>query len=455
MPGLCNEIWVDSAGIACPDIAHMAGCVLGGGTAVNAGMYFVPPTRDWNNNWPTGWKANDVAAASSRLFKRIPGTDTPSQDGKRHIQETYGVVGAAVKKAGWKEIKNINAEPNEKNKTYGPSPFMFSNGERGGPLATYLVTAKERANFKLVMNTNVRRLQRTKGLVTGVEVYASSAEGKTGIYKLKAGGSVVLSAGAFGTPRILFRSGIGPKDQLTVVKNSAQDGATMIKEEDWIISPVGYNVIDHTNTDVVVSHPDIKAYDFYEAYDNPPAADKDAYLNQRAGILTTAAPGIPLVLYDSITVSDGSTRSIQWTARAEGSLGEEGNTLITISQYLGTGVTSRGRITIGANLDMSSSVLPYLKTAEDKEAVIQGIHNMITALQLPDTGITMLQPKAGVTATDYVNAYVQNRGSNHWLGSTRLGTDDGTKGDGTSGSVVDLNTKVYGTDNLVSSSSCT
>lgn len=51
VPGLCNQIWVDSAGIACTDTDQMAGCVLGGGTAVNAGLWwkvcalqFVGPT---------------------------------------------------------------------------------------------------------------------------------------------------------------------------------------------------------------------------------------------------------------------------------------------------------------------------------------------------------------------------------------------------------------------------
>lgn len=38
-----------------------------------------------------------------------------------------------------------------------------------------------------------------------------------------------------------------------------------------------------------------------------------------------------------------------------------------------------------------------------------------------------------------------NRRSNHWMGTAKLGTDDGRDG-GTS--VVDLDTKVYGTDNL-------
>lgn len=40
VPGLCNQIWVDSNGVACGDTDQMAGCVLGGGTAVNAGLWW-------------------------------------------------------------------------------------------------------------------------------------------------------------------------------------------------------------------------------------------------------------------------------------------------------------------------------------------------------------------------------------------------------------------------------
>lgn len=38
-----------------------------------------------------------------------------------------------------------------------------------------------------------------------------------------------------------------------------------------------------------------------------------------------------------------------------------------------------------------------------------------------------------------------NRRANHWIGTAKIGPDDGRNG-GTA--VVDLNTKVYGTDNL-------
>lgn len=39
-----------------------------------------------------------------------------------------------------------------------------------------------------------------------------------------------------------------------------------------------------------------------------------------------------------------------------------------------------------------------------------------------------------------------NRRANHWIGTNKMGTDDGRKNSGTA--VVDTNTKVYGTDNI-------
>lgn len=39
-----------------------------------------------------------------------------------------------------------------------------------------------------------------------------------------------------------------------------------------------------------------------------------------------------------------------------------------------------------------------------------------------------------------------NRRANHWIGTCKIGTDSGLVNNGTS--VVDLNTKVYGTDNI-------
>ncbi|KFY46354.1 hypothetical protein V494_00482 [Pseudogymnoascus sp. VKM F-4513 (FW-928)] len=447
VPGLCNQIWVDSAGIACNDIDQMAGCVLGGGTAVNAALWWKPNPIDWDYNFPSGWQADDMVAATERVFSRIPGTDTPSMDGLRYYQEGENVISAGLKQGGWKEV-TANDAPGEKDKTFSHTPFMFSNGERGGPMATYLVTANERDNFDMWENTSVRRVIRVGGHITGVEVEPYASGGYTGIVNVTdVTGRVVLSAGTFGSSKILMRSGIGPADSLAVVNASTIDGPTMISSDEWINLPVGQNLEDHTNTDLVVSHPDVVFYDFYEAYTDPIEADKDAYLNKRSGILAEAAPNIGPMFWDVIPGADGIDRQLQYTARVEGSLGEENGKTMTLSQYLGRGAVSRGRLNILKDLTMAVSQVPYLRDENDIAAVIKGIENLQEALS-GVANLTWLQPAPNVTATEFVNNMVVatgNRRANHWIGTAKIGEDDGRNG-GTS--VVDLNTKVYGTDNL-------
>jgi cellobiose dehydrogenase (acceptor) len=247
VPGLCNQIWVDSKGIACTDTDQMAGCVLGGGTAVNAGLWFKPYSLDWDYLFPTGWKARDIQAAITRVFSRIPGTDAPSTDGKRYYQQGFDVLAGGLGKGGWSKV-TANSSPDRKNRTYSNAPFMFSGGQRGGPLATYLTSAKKRSNFNLWLNTSVRRVIREGGHITGVEVEPFLAGGYKGIVNVTAtSGRVILSAGTFGSAKILMRSGIGPADQLQVVKDSTIDGPTMISNSSWIPLPVGYNLDDHLN----------------------------------------------------------------------------------------------------------------------------------------------------------------------------------------------------------------
>lgn len=270
-------------------------------------------------------------------------------------------------------------------------------------MATYLVTASKRANFGMWENTSVRRVIRVGGHITGVEVEPYASGGYTGIVNVTAvTGRVVLSAGTFGTTKILMRSGIGPEDSLAVVNASTIDGPTMITSKEWINLPVGNNLEDHTNTDVVVSHPDVVFYDFYEAYTDPIAADKDAYLNKRSGILAEAAPNIGPMFWDVIPGADGIARQLQWTARVEGSLGEENGKTMTLSQYLGRGAKSRGRLNILKDLTMAVSKVPYLQDKNDVAAVIKGIENLQKALG-GVKNLTWLQPAPNVTPTDYVN----------------------------------------------------
>ena len=118
-----------------------------------------------------------------------------------------------------------------------------------------------------------------------------------------------------------------------------------------------------------------------------------------------------------------------------------------MSQYLGRGSVSRGRMVITRRLATFVSVPPYLHNDIDKEAVIKGIESLQAVLaHVPN--LTWITPSPNQTVAEYVNALPTTpakRRANHWIGTAKMGLDDGRAG---GSSVVDTNTKVYGTDNL-------
>lgn len=232
-----------------------------------------PHHLDWDENFPAGWHASDVIDATNRAYQRIPGTEHPSMDGRLYLDQGYNMLADGLQSSGWNRVI-ANDAPDSKNRTYAHTNFMFNNGQRHGPLATYLATAAARKSlFTMWTNTAANRIVRNGSHATGVEVSCSAGTGYSGTVNLTPGtGRVIVSAGTFGSPKLLFRSkfsaiygatlerlviandarcagGIGPTDQLTVVQGSS-DGATMIKQSDWINLPVGYNLAEQMNVSI-------------------------------------------------------------------------------------------------------------------------------------------------------------------------------------------------------------
>ncbi|KAJ3043767.1 hypothetical protein HDV00_004173 [Rhizophlyctis rosea] len=499
IPGECNQIWHDAGGISCEDISTMEGCVLGGGTAINAGMYYKPVDQDFDQGWPTGWKSKDIKAATDRLFSVIPGTETTSSDGKLYktdvsysiwmlrnkmrtsadlFSQNYDLITPALAAAGWRQVHD-NEEPNAKNLTYAHPTYMFQNGIRFGPMDSYFVTAMKLPNFHYWLNTDVQYVTRNNDTITGVVVKAYRNGGYTGTVPVKSTGRVILSAGTFGSAKILFRSSIGPYDMLDALSNLPTEN--ILPEDQRIYLPVGYNIIDHTNTDLMINSSSIATYDFVGTWDNNPQnfqnytgeslagnqADQQTYLKSRSGVLATAAPAPNLVFWQRITGSDGISRAIHWTSRIEGTLGlwpQEHS--VCLSMYLGNGKQARGRITIDVgseNLLMSVTQTPYDNDA-DNEVIIKAAQQVIDIVSTIKTIEWVFPPKSSsaknvpaISASDFVlkplpganvPANAGNHNTNHWLGSAKMGTDDGRANGGYYGSVVDLNTQVYGTKNL-------
>ncbi len=74
-----------------------------------------------------------------------------------------------------------------------------------------------------------------------------------------------------------------------------------------------------------------------------------------------------------------------------------------MSQYLGRGSVSRGRMIITRRLTTFVSLPPYLHDDLDKEVVIKGIENLQAALKhVPN--VTWITPSPNQTVTEYVNS---------------------------------------------------
>jgi cellobiose dehydrogenase (acceptor) len=174
---------------------------------------------------------------------------------------------------------------------------------RGGPVVTYLQTAQKRSNFKLVVNATVTNIVRNGAQISGVRT-------AQGYYNVKSNGRVILSAGSFGSPKLLFQSGIGPVDQIQAVQQNAAAGALLPPQSQWINVPSGYNVSDNPSINLVFSHPTVDAYDNWNTvFSNPRPADAAQYLKNRSGVMASASPRVNF--WRAYAGSDKRTRYAQ------------------------------------------------------------------------------------------------------------------------------------------------
>ena len=85
------------------------------------------------------------------------------------------------------------------------------NGKRCSAAKAYLVPALERENLTVLTDTNVNKILVNDSRATGVSCIGEDGEEFT----LNATKEVLLSSGAFGSPQVLLRSGIGPEQEIT------------------------------------------------------------------------------------------------------------------------------------------------------------------------------------------------------------------------------------------------
>ncbi|EEB90497.1 hypothetical protein MPER_11289, partial [Moniliophthora perniciosa FA553] len=370
-------------------------------------LYWYPPDIDFATSagWPSSWANHH--AYTDKLKQRLPSTDHPSTDGKRYLEQTFDVVSSLLGKQGYQQI-TINDNPDYKDHVYGYSAYNFQDGKRTGPVATYLRTSKARKNFTLQLYTMVTGLVREGSKITGVRTNDTSL-GPDGVVPLTAKGRVILSAGSFGTPRILYQSGIGPTDMINIVKADPTFGPNLPPSNQWINLPVGSNVQDNPSINLVFTHPSIDAYDNWATIStNPRTKDAQQYVKNHSGVFAQASPR--LNFWRAYYGSDGKTRYVASRdcstrcSRRYYYFPYNASQIFTITSYLSTGVTSRGKIGIDAAIRPRALVNPWLTDPVDKEVLIKGVKDVVANIKdVP--GLTLITPDNTTTIEEYINSY--------------------------------------------------
>ncbi|KAH0341203.1 FAD/NAD(P)-binding domain-containing protein, partial [Aureobasidium melanogenum] len=427
--------YLSTAGVTneyCTDTADQAGCLLGGSSMINALMFVRPQERDFDDKWPTGWKWSDVSASAESFYERNPGTISPSKDGQHYDTGAYDVLSTFFTSHGWSSVNAIE-EPNKKTDVFSHPPWNIQDGLRAGPVLTYLPLAKSKKNFHIQLNSTVVRAVRESSFVTGVEV--ELVDGSRQIINVKTGGKVVLAGGALSTPRILINSGIGPADQIKTVQGGST-GVTLPEESEWIDLPVGKGLKDHPIVTLKFKTKSSLSSLDTTAFTKPNETDVESFA-QGNGVLVQG--GQRLNFWSSVKGSDGIERFVQGTCNSPS------DDTIKMKVYLTHGLTSTGEIGITADGKTEYITQPWLNTDEDKEALASFVDRLISFTKADNSTLTLdagLTASSDVTGADLIKTFVTG---SHYVGTAKMGEDDGRKG---GAAVVDLDTKVYGTDNL-------
>ena len=216
---------VDSAGgthkVEAESLEHRKGFqprgkTLGGSSSINAMLYVRGHKWDydhWSQLGNEGWSYEEVLpyfkkAEHNEMFdNNYHGQDGPLNVSK--IRHENKPVKDFVKSGS--EIFGFNEDFNGKEQEgIGFYQCTQKDGKRCSAAKAYLVPCLDRDNLTILTDTNVNKIVIENKKAVGVECIDKDGN----YFILKSNKEVILSSGAFGSPQIMLRSGIGPKDEI-------------------------------------------------------------------------------------------------------------------------------------------------------------------------------------------------------------------------------------------------
>ncbi len=220
------------------------GRLTGGSSSVNGMIYIRGHARDydeWKEQGNPGWGWSDVLPVFKHQERRELGA-TPLHGDKGELNvaplRSLNPVTKAFLRAAEETQHPANADFNGPAQDgFGPWEVTQKNGQRWSSARAFLHPAMSRKNLVVLNGAETLKLTFERRRATGVSIRHHGVR-----MALTARREIILSAGAYNTPKLLLLSGIGPADDLV--------RATIKPVHD--LPGVGKNLQDHPTAWIVV-----------------------------------------------------------------------------------------------------------------------------------------------------------------------------------------------------------
>jgi choline dehydrogenase-like flavoprotein len=218
---------------------------VGGSSATN-GAVALRPERDDVEQWPQGWRWDDMLPCFNLIERDIEFGDRPwhGNDGPMPItrwdEQSWTPLQAAFV-AGCEALGHSRCDDHNEPETtgVGPIPMNRIGAERVSAQLAYLEPIRHRENLSVRGDAHVHRVLIGNGRVVGVELVGG---------EVVRAEEVILAAGVIQDPLLLWRSGIGPAAKI--------DALGITVEVD--LPAVGGHLTDHVVVTFAAEvHPDV------------------------------------------------------------------------------------------------------------------------------------------------------------------------------------------------------
>lgn len=363
-------------------IYHPRGKVLGGSSSTNA-MAYIRGQREDYDHWKSlgnkGWGYDDVLP----YFKKSEHNEQfenefHAKGGLLNVTQAYWYhtpMGQAfIEACAEKGIPKNDDVNGAKQEGAGWFQYTMKNSKRFSAAKAFLVPALKRINLSVITGALCKRIVIEGERATGVEFMTS----RSATMVARARREVIVSAGAFESPKLLMLSGIGAKDELK------KHGIDLKKE----LPGVGKNLHDHIFFPVS-SQCNIKSNNYYLPWYQQAAALIE-YFVTKSGPMSIG----PLEAVAFLKSSPEKTRpDIQFqftpTNAGDDKVSDMYN-MSTFSKQDGYSIfpaqvrpESRGYVALqSADLDKPPIIDPnYLSAEEDKKVQVAGGRKALEVLE--------------------------------------------------------------------------